>query len=164
MDVSQSRAQMQSRVIKLSSKSNRIRYGKPQRIKPNRHVHLAAIAVLTVALVLLGLSLSHLAAGIALVTGAGPSDGWLMAVGIDLGFIALEHAVLVAPADKRAAVARFAAPAIVGTLAASAAMNGFAFAAHAPGLLLYPAAALGLAIPVLIFALVKVAAVLWIDG
>ena len=164
MDVSQSRAQMQSRVIKLSSKSNRIRCGKPQRIKPNRHVHLAAIAVLTVALDLLGLSLSHLAAGIALVTGAGPSDGWLMAFGIDLGFIALELAVLVAPADKRAAVARIAARAIVGTLAASAAMNGFAFAAHAPGLLLYPAAALGLAIPVLIFALVKVAAVLWIDG
>jgi hypothetical protein len=84
---------------------------------------------LAVAIILLALSLSHLTAGIALVTGAGPPDGWLMAIGIDLGFVALELAVLVAPAEKRAAVARYAAPAIVGTLAASAAMNGFTFAA-----------------------------------
>jgi hypothetical protein len=111
---------------------------------------------------LLALSLSHLAAGIALVTGAGPSDGWLMAVGIDAGFIALEFAVLVAPADKRAAVVRYASPAIVGTLAASAAMNGFAFAVHADGLLIYPAIGLGLAIPALVFALTKVAATLWL--
>ena len=68
------------------------------------------------------------------------------------------------PADKRAAVSAYAAPAIVGTLTVSAAMNGFAFAAHADGLLIYPAAALGLAIPGLIFALTRVAAVLWIEA
>jgi hypothetical protein len=39
--------------------------------------------VLAVAGILLALSLSHLAAGLALVTGAGPFDGWLMAIGID---------------------------------------------------------------------------------
>jgi hypothetical protein len=89
-------------------------------------------------------------------------DGWLMAIGIDLGFIALELVVLGAPADKRGAVARYAAPAIIATLAISAAMNGFAFEAHADGLLIYPAAALGLAIPALIYALMKVAAALWI--
>jgi hypothetical protein len=70
--------------------------------------------------------------------------------------------VLVAPADKRAAVVRYAAPAIVTTLAISAAMNGFAFAARADGLLVYPAIGLGLAIPALIYALMKVAATLWI--
>ena len=64
-----------------------------------------------------------------------------MAIGIDLGFIALELALLAAPADKRGAVARYAAPAIIATLAISAAMNGFAFEAHADGLLIYPAAA-----------------------
>jgi hypothetical protein len=85
-----------------------------------------------------------------------------MAIGIDLGFIVLELAVLVAPADKRAAVVRYAAPAIVTTLAASAAMNGFAFAAYASGFLIYPAIGLGLAIPALIYALTKVAATLWI--
>jgi hypothetical protein len=49
-------------------------------------------------------------------------------------------------------------------LAASAAMNGFAFAAHASGFLIYPAIGLGLAIPALIYALTKVAATLWIDA
>jgi hypothetical protein len=48
-------------------------------------------------------------------------------------------------------------------LAISAAMNGFAFAAHAGGFLIYPAIGLGLAIPALIYALTKVAATLWID-
>ena len=56
------------------------------------------------------------------------------------------------------------AGAIIGPLALSAAMNAFAFAAHADGLMIYPAIGLELAIPALIFALVKVAAVLWIDG
>ena len=120
--------------------------------------------MLIVAVILLALNLSHLAAGIALVTGAGPSDGWLLAIGIDLGFIALELAVLAAPVDKRTTVNRCAAPAIIGTLATSAAMNGFAFGAHADGLMLYPAVALGFAIPGLIYALVRVGATLWIEN
>jgi hypothetical protein len=111
----------------------------------------------------LGLSLSHLASGVAIVTGAGLSDGWAMAIGIDAGFVALELAVLVAPIDRRAAVTHYATQAILGTLAASAAMNAFAFAAHADGLMIYPAIGLGLAIPALIYALAKVAAVLWVE-
>jgi hypothetical protein len=157
--VSQSGAPL--RIIKPSSKLNRQPKIKSAKgAKNNYSTNFAATAVLVVAVILLALSLSHLAAGIALVTGAGPSDGWLMAIGIDLGFIALELAVLVAPDGKRTAVASYAAPAIVGTLAASAAMNGFAFGAHADGLL-YPAIGLGLAIPALIYALTKVAATLW---
>jgi hypothetical protein len=76
----------------------------------------AAAFVLLVALALLGLSLSHLASGVAIVTGSGERDGWLMAIGIDLGFVALELAMLVAPPEKRPAVARYASPAILGTL------------------------------------------------
>jgi hypothetical protein len=115
MDTSFARAA--ARVINLSPKTqNRKSKSKPQRAKaprtaPDRGGHFAAAGVLAVALILLGLFLSHLAAGIALVTCAGPSDGWLMAIGIDLGFIALELAVLASPADKRAAVVRYAAPA-----------------------------------------------------
>jgi hypothetical protein len=71
---------------------------------------------LAVALVLLGLSLSHLASGVAIVTGSDGRDGWLMGVGIDLSFVALKLAPLVAPAATRPAVARYASPAIVGTL------------------------------------------------
>jgi hypothetical protein len=81
-----------------------------------------------------------------------------------LGFIALELAVLAAPKGKRAAVTRYAAPAIVGTLAASAAMNAFAYAEHADGLLIYLAIGLGLAIPALIYVLTKVTATLWIEA
>jgi hypothetical protein len=43
-----------------------------------------------------------------------------------MGFVALELALLIAPAAVRPAVARYASPAIVGTLATSAAMNAFA--------------------------------------
>ena len=157
----QSRASL--RVIKSTSKLNRQPKIKSAKAAKNHYSNFAAAAVLAVAGTLLALSLSHLAAGVALVTSSGPADGWLMAIGIDLGFVALELAMLVAPADKRAAVARYAAPAIAGTLAISAAMNGFAFAAHADGLLIYPAVGLGLAIPALIYALTKVAATLWID-
>ena len=50
-----------------------------------------------------------------------------------------------------------------GTLAASAAMNAFAFGAHADGFMLYPAIGLGLAIPALIYALTRVAMTLVFD-
>ena len=109
----------------------------------------------SVALALLGLSLSHLASGVAIVTGSGERDGWLMAVGIDMGFVALELALLVAPAATRPAVGRYASPAIVGTLATSAAMNAFAFASHADGLMIYPAIGLGFAVPALVYALTQ---------
>jgi len=41
-------------------------------------------------LVLTALSLPHLAHGIELVTGAPAWESWLMAIGIDLGFLAPE--------------------------------------------------------------------------
>jgi hypothetical protein len=80
----QSRASL--RVIKPSPKLNRQRQskissGKIARAEKNNYSNCAAVAVLAVAGTLLALSLSHLATGIALVTGAGPSDGWLMAIG-----------------------------------------------------------------------------------
>jgi hypothetical protein len=122
---------------------------------------LAASGVMLVALALLGLSLSHLASGVAIVTGSGERDGWLMAIGIDMGFVALELALLVAPATARPAVARYASPAIVGTLATSAAMNAFAFASHAQGLMIYPAIGLGFAVPTLVYALTKTGAIMF---
>jgi hypothetical protein len=94
---------------------------------------------------------------VAIVTGSGERDGWLMAV----GFVALELALLVAPAAATPAVARYASPAIVGTLATSAAMNAFAFASHAEGLMIYPAISLGFTVPALVFALVKTGAILF---
>jgi hypothetical protein len=129
-----------------------------------RRSHIvAASGVMLVALALLGLSLSHLASGVAIVTGSGERDGWLMAAGIDLGFVALELALLVAPATARPAVARYASPAIIGTLATSAAMNAFAFASHAQGLMIYPAIGLGFAVPALVYALTKTGAIIYLE-
>ena len=59
-----------------------------------------------------------------------------------MGFVALELAMLVAPAATRPAVARYAAPAIIG-VTTSAAMIAFAFASHADGLLIFPTIGLG---------------------
>jgi hypothetical protein len=88
-----------------------------------------------------------------------------MAIGIDLGFVALELSQLATVSDNvRRQVSRFARPAIVGTLAGSAAMNAFAFAAQAVNPWMMTAAiTLGVAIPALIYALTRVGAGLWID-
>lgn len=136
--------------------------------KAARAVHrqtAVATAVGAVAIVLIGLSLSHLADGISIITGAGTKSAWAMAIGIDLGFIALEFAQLATISDAvRKTVERFAQPAIYGTLAGSAAMNAFAFAAQAGNhWMLAAAIALGVAIPALIYALTRVGAALYID-
>src|SRR5215468_11605367 len=124
-----------------------------------------ALGVGAVAATLTALSLSHLAHGIEIVTGCQPWEGWAMAVGIDLGFVALELAQLAVVADKvRRQIFRFARPAILGTLAGSAGMNAFAFGAQAVNQYMMAAGiALGVAIPALIYALTRVGAALATD-
>jgi hypothetical protein len=120
--------------------------------------HGAAAAVAAVGVALTGLSLAHLAHGIELVTRAPAWESWLMAIGIDLGFLALEIGQLCAATPSvRAEISRFTKPAIIGTLVASAAMNAFAFGSQAEGWWVYPAVGLGLAIPSLIYALSRTA-------
>ncbi|WP_164085484.1 hypothetical protein, partial [Stenotrophomonas maltophilia] len=66
-----------------------------------------------VALVLMGLSLSHLAAGIGALTHSDPAHAWAMAVGIDLGFIALELGQLCTTTESlRKAIMTWAGPTI----------------------------------------------------
>jgi hypothetical protein len=123
-----------------------------------------AAAIGTVAVVLTALSLSHLAHGISLVTGAAGWESWAMAVGIDLGFVALELSLITVGDKLLKTVARYARPAIVGTLIGSAGMNAFAFAAAASGPVTMAAAVvLGIAIPALIYALTRVGAAIYID-
>ena len=50
-------------------------------------------------------------------------------------------------------------PAIIG-VTTSAAMNAFAFASHADGLLIYPTIGLGFAVPALVYALTKTGAIM----
>lgn len=141
--------------------------GKPKSkraIKVSRTQALAAVGVMSVALVLTGLSLTHLSHGIELVTKAPVWESWAMAVGVDLGFIALELAQLVQMKDQtRKKIAGYMKYGIVGTLIFSAALNATAFGMMATGWMVYPAVAFGLAIPGLIFIMFKVGAQLWLD-
>ena len=128
------------------------------RLGSSRAQRRCSVAVLSVALVLTALSLSHLA-GTRLVTGCAPEPAWAMAIGIDLAFVSLEIAMLYAADRTRWEVARFAM--IAGTLAVSGAMNALSFSEHAEGLILWPAIGLGTAIPALVYALTRVGAGLW---
>ena len=156
---------MTAQVLKLTS----VRSQKPRRhsnhfTKAMRRQKLASTAVGLVAVTLTGLSLCHLAQGIEIVTSAPTFETWAMAIGIDLGFISLEAAQIMATTDKlRKAIGRYTKPAIIGTLAGSAAMNAFAFGAQATGWKIYPAVILGLAIPALIYAMTRIGAALYID-
>lgn len=132
--------------------------------KATRRQALAGAAMGGVATILVGLSLSHLAHGIELVTTSDKLEAWSMAIGIDLGFVSLELSQIMCATDKlRKAISTYTKPAIVGTLIGSAAMNAFAFASLSSGWMQYAAAALGLSIPALIYAMTRIGAALYID-
>lgn len=89
----------------------------PARLRRQR---LAAGASGAVAVILTGLSLTHLAHGVAVVTSAAPWECWAMAAGIDLGFLAAESAMLCAASEPvRRAVGRWAHPTVIASLALS---------------------------------------------
>jgi hypothetical protein len=67
-----------------------------------------AIGIGAVAVTLTALSLSHLAHGVEIVTGSTVWESWAMAVGIDLGFVALELSQLAINNKVRKQVGRFA--------------------------------------------------------
>jgi hypothetical protein len=116
--------------------------------------HAPAAGLGAVILVLIGLSLSHLARGIAIVTGCEAWEGMAMAIGLDLLIVALECA-MVATAGTKAhkPVARFANPALIAAFVWSAGLNAFAFSAASAVLwMTITAAALGASIPALIYA------------
>lgn len=118
---------------------------------------LSGAAVCFAALTLTGLSLNHLAHGISIVTHASTIEGWAMAIGIDFGFVALEMAKMSAIGEKHIKeINSEANPTIVGMMVGSAVLNAFAFGVQSEGWMLYPAIALGLAIPAMIYKLTKV--------
>jgi hypothetical protein len=115
-----------------------------------------------VALVLMGLSLSHLADGIGAITHSASWHAWPMAIGIDLSFIALELAQLCTSTDTlRRSINLWAGPTII----VSACMNAYAFASVAIGWpMIASACVLGVSIPMLIYVLTRVSVALWIDA
>lgn len=154
---------MVATVTQLKVRAPRTR---PAARRPRRHAKFTGVmasGVLAVALVLTALSLTHLSHGIALVTGSPCWEAWSLAVGIDLGFVALELASLAPlPVAAERACRRYSRPAIIGTLVASAGLNAMAFTAGAAGWMIYPAAAFGLAIPGLIYFMTRVGAEMWL--
>lgn len=153
----------QSNVLSLNVQTRKPRAVRArQSVRISRRQAFGAAAVGTVALALTALSLTHLSAGIQIVTHSPAWEAWSMAVGIDLGFVALELAQLTTVNDKVARdIRRFVRPAITGTLIGSAALNAFAFGAAATGWMVYPAVVLGVAIPALIYAMTRVGAAMW---
>lgn len=122
-----------------------------------RQATMATVAGL-VAATLTALSLTHLAHGIALMTGCPEWESWAMAIGIDLGFISLELLSVNAVSEAvRRKISRHAHPAIIGTLAGSAILNAIGFASRAVGNYVYPAAILGAVIPALIYFVARAA-------
>jgi hypothetical protein len=119
-----------------------------------------------VAAVLTGLSLSHLAHGIEVITH--PEFSWesyAMAVGIDLGMIVTEIASLTAGERVRAQTRWYSAGMIAGTLGLSAAMNAFGFASQADTLPFQAAGVVfGLAVPAAIYVLMRQAAAHYLDA
>jgi hypothetical protein len=73
----------------------------------------AAAGIGAVASTLTALSLTHLAHGISIVTAAPRWENWAMAIGIDLGFVALEGAQLGSTSEKlRRESSKYTKPAI----------------------------------------------------
>jgi hypothetical protein len=130
-----------------------------------RRQSLAAAGIGLVACTVTALSLHHLADGIMLVTKAPAWEAWSEGTGIDLGFISMELATIAATTDKlRKQISRYTRPAIAGTLAGSAVMNGLAFGLQADGYFMMGAGALlGAAIPALVYCLTRIGATLYSD-
>jgi hypothetical protein len=145
-------------------------------VRRMRRQSYTAIGAAGVAFLLTALSLKHLSAGIQIVTECDCWEAWAMAGVIDLGFIAIELAMVMAstPALTKE-IKRWGNPAVRGMLTGSAIMNAFAFARPAVvaalaadhfqigQLMIIPAVVLGLAIPAFLYAVTRIGAALYID-
>jgi hypothetical protein len=117
------------------------------------------IAVGSVGVAVLGLSVAHCTTAIAALTGSNLFLAALLAVGIDAGMVACELASIAAGEDAR--VRRWATCYICLAVLLSCGLNGWASAHHAEEALKWFAWAVGGLIPVLVFVLGKVAGLLW---
>jgi len=146
-------------IIKLPRKITKIKVSPKISSKFRRQTRnqlMAGAAVSVVALTLTGLSLNHLAHGISIVTHSPIWESWAMAVGIDLGFVAVEVAQMSVTDKLKVEISKYANPTIVGTMVGSAVLNAFAFGSQAEGWMVYPAVIMGVAIPAMIWAMTKI--------
>jgi len=119
-----------------------------------------------VAAVIMGLSLSHLAHGIELITAPSYAwEPWAMGVGIDCGLVATEISTLTASEKVRRETRRYSIAMITGTLVLSAAMNAYGFASQASTLPFQVAGVVfGIAVPAMVWTLTRQAAAHYLDA
>ena len=142
-----------SQVIQLKTTNKPTRKTR-RRASHSLRKHAPAAGLGAVILVLLYLSLSHLARGIQIVTGCEMWEGTAMAIGLDLLIVALECAMVATVGTKAyKPVCRFANPALIVAFVWSAGLNAFAFASSSNVLwMTVVAASLGASIRALIYA------------
>jgi hypothetical protein len=113
-------------------------------------------------LAVLGLSVSHVATAIQAITGEG-AGSVALAIGVDCGMVACE-AIEAICGDCEEAVA-WAKRVVWGTLGLSAALNAWAFSAHAATWALWVLSiGLGVLCPFLVFGLFRAATAAWRSG
>jgi tellurite resistance protein TehA-like permease len=124
-----------------------------------------AIALGIVATIITALSLSHIAHGIQIVTGATTWEAWAFAIAIDVAMIVAEISMLFSSTPVlRKEVAKYASPFVILALGASAILNAFAFCAHLTDWYdRAPAICFGVAIPMMIYALTRIMAALYLN-
>jgi hypothetical protein len=153
-------SQANPNITALHAQRREVSPARPHRQHNRRHAwpailrcHAPPAGLGFVILVLLYLSLNHLARGIQVVTLCQAWEGLAMAIGLDLLIVALEVAMVVTAGAKAARpVARFANPALITAFAWSAGLNGFAFSANQTEVAWKAVAAvLGVSIPILIY-------------
>jgi hypothetical protein len=118
------------------------------------------------AAVITGLSLSHLAHGVELITQpAHEWESWTLAVGINIGMVATEIATLTAGERVRRETRWYSGSMIAGTLLLSATINAFGFAAKATTLPFQAAGVVfGVAVPAAIYVIMRQAAAHYLDA
>jgi hypothetical protein len=120
------------------------------------------VAVGSVGVSVLGLSVVHCTTAISALTGSPLFLSGLLAVGIDAGMVACELSSIAT--SKGSSVKGWALTYIVLACLLSCGLNGWASAHHAEEGLRYAAWGVGSLIPVLVFVLGKVAGLLYEEG
>lgn len=121
-----------------------------------------ALGVGGVGIGVLGLSVTHCTESISLLTGSHWCLACLLAVGIDAGMVTCELAELASHGSKAECKVRpWARAYIVAAVLLSVLLNAYAFGLHAADGMVWAAWVLGACIPVLVYALGRVAGHLW---
>jgi hypothetical protein len=151
---------MSSAALKIRRTEKTAASARKPRRSPRRAVRIVAGAVGGVGCSVLALSVWHCTEALSALTGSPLFLSALLAVGIDAGMVACEVATVVCDGQAKKTAERF----IVLAVALSVVLNATASAAHATGLMVGAAAAVGGVIPVLVYLLGRVAAYAWQQG